>query len=411
MVARSNNTIITTNAVGMRQSAMIRAQPVAVRLSEGDYTSLFGPDRWKTYRRLSEVAELAWSPDGRTLVAFGFHVVQNVLHSPAFGASHPYRQDRLLLGRGIPDTDGEYHRRLRSSVAREFSAGAVAPYDETFRSLFHQTVGSFVDAGGGDFMQRVAVRVPAAALGAMLGIPPGEEAWVYQRVMPVIRFLVDHERDFQVASEARQGVERYVDEIISRDRRGILTRLAEAVDRGELGLVESRRIAIFLIAAGIETVVSALGNLMLCLATSPRAVWPALADSREARAFIEETLRLLPPLHLFFRCAVESVRLGATDVPMGTPVLVLIAAANRDPRAFREPDSLDLRRQARAEPHALSFGAGPHTCLGFNLANRELSGMLEAIRPHLPRLELAQDAFPYHGREFQRLNTLMFNVR
>src|SRR5438309_10122333 len=121
---------------------MIHAQPVALRLSEGDYASLFGPDRWETYRRLSEVAEFAWSPDGRTLIAFGFRSVQHVLQSPAFGASHPYRQSRLLLGRGMLDTDGDHHRRLRTSVAREFSAGAVSVYDQTFRKLFYSIVES-----------------------------------------------------------------------------------------------------------------------------------------------------------------------------------------------------------------------------------------------------------------------------
>src|SRR5207237_10738216 len=117
-------------------------------------------------------------------------------------------------------------------------------------------------------------------------------------------------------------------------------------------------------------VVSAPVNSTLGLGKAPRAVWIALADRSERRAYLEETLRLLPPLHSTFRCAVESVRLGATDIPMGTPVLVLIAAANRDLRAFREPAALDVKRLARGEPHALSFGAGPHTCLGFNLANR-----------------------------------------
>ena len=107
---------------------------------------------------------------------------------------------------------------------------------------------------------------------------------------------------------------------------------------------------------------------------------------------IEESLRLEPSVVRVDRFATRDARLGGADIKGGDFVIVMIAAANRDPAVFTEPNRFDIRR-SNAKQH-VTFAQGPHTCLGMHLARLEVHAAVEAAADLLPDLRLDPDAQP-----------------
>jgi cytochrome P450 len=142
-----------------------------------------------------------------------------------------------------------------------------------------------------------------------------------------------------------------------------------------------------LLLAGHETTTNLIGNATLALADHPdQADW-LREDGARVEAAVEELLRFDSPVQAVTRVATEQTRLGDRDVAAGDPLLVLVGAANRDPDRFEDPDRLDLTRD---EGRHLSFGLGPHFCLGAPLARLEGAIALRALLRRFPELRVAE---------------------
>ncbi|MCH9735450.1 MAG: cytochrome P450, partial [Actinomycetia bacterium] len=132
--------------------------------------------------------------------------------------------------------------------------------------------------------------------------------------------------------------------------------------------------------------VNLIANAILALLRDP-AQWTALAaDPAKAGAVIEETLRYDPPVQLMGRIAGEAMSIGGLSIPKGDNMLVLVAAAHRDPEVFDHPDLFD---PGRAAIRHLGFGKGPHFCIGAPLARLEANVALTAMAARFPHAELA----------------------
>lgn len=132
-----------------------------------------------------------------------------------------------------------------------------------------------------------------------------------------------------------------------------------------------------LVMASFHTVIHTLSKTVLWLSRNPDMIRQLKHSANLIPAFIEEMLRLNSSGHSTFRVAVRDYELSGTTIPAGTLVLPIMAAANRDPRHFPNPDAVDLGRNNLREH--LSFGFGPHTCPGAELARLELGVALGAI--------------------------------
>ncbi len=160
---------------------------------------------------------------------------------------------------------------------------------------------------------------------------------------------------------------------------GLMDRLAgsDAIDRQTLA-----ELAGFFLMAGVETAREvALFSLQL-LQQNPRVVTELAASPSRLPAFLSEFLRLEPPAHTLFRLTRSEVELNGVRIPAGKLLWISIAAANRDPLVFADPNAIDPSRKARH----LSFSVGPHFCLGSHLGQVEGEVMLSEILPDLPRL-------------------------
>jgi cytochrome P450 len=163
-----------------------------------------------------------------------------------------------------------------------------------------------------------------------------------------------------------------------------------------------------LLSAGVDTTVHTLAWAVHALATSPDE-WQALReDPSLARAVVEETLRHASPVQTFFRTTTRAADVAGTIIPPGEKVLLFLGAANRDPRAWPDPDRFDIRRRAAGH---VGLGSGIHACVGAALARLEGELLLTAMARQLTSLELAGPVRPYLNNTIKGLAGLPVRVR
>ncbi len=263
------------------------------------------------------------------------------------------------------------------------------------------------EAGECDVISDLAYPVPIAVICQLLGVPIEDEpqfshasAMTAQALDPFIAATGSESGGLVDLQQAGLWLHEYRRDLVA-DRRSnpgddLISGLIVAEESGDQ-LTEEEIIATcnLLLVAGHETTVSLIGNAILAMLRHPHQ-WVALgADSRRAPAVIEETLRYDSPLQFIPRVAAEDMLIGDTEVIEGADIMLLLAAANRDPSAFSRPDLFDPNRQPIRH---LSFGHGPHFCLGAPLARLEARVTLSAFTKRFPHAQL--DSEPQYKPNF-----------
>ena len=208
---------------------------------------------------------------------------------------------------------------------------------------------------------------------------------------------------YQAGRQAFGALRASIEEVIGR--RGASSLLAAAAGSGGLSTDEVVSNAAVLMFGGIETTEGMICNAILHLLSDPGQLGLVLADRQLLSGAVEESLRLEPSAAVVDRYATADVPLGAARIRRGDLVIVSIAAANRDPAVFADPDRFDIRRvNARQN---LGFARGPHFCPGAQLARTETCAAIEAMLDQLPgvRLDQEQPASP-RGLVFRKPSTL-----
>jgi hypothetical protein len=157
---------------------------------------------------------------------------------------------------------------------------------------------------------------------------------------------------------------------------GIGARVHEAVDTGEITAEEATLLVRSLLSAGLDTTVNALGAAIYCLARFPDEMAKLNRNPSLARAAFEEAIRFESPVQTFFRTTTQPVEIGGVQLGEGEKVLMLLGAANRDPRKWDRPDIYDIERRTAGH---VGYGAGVHMCVGQLLARVEGEAMLAAL--------------------------------
>ncbi|MFG1642196.1 cytochrome P450 [Amycolatopsis sp. NPDC049252] len=237
-----------------------------------------------------------------------------------------------------------------------------------------------------DLVAEFALPVPSLVICELLGVPYADRAEFQANSA---QFMVkDQTLDQKMG--AYLALNTYLAELVTRKRAepedDILSDLAVQED---LSIEELTGVAFLLLLAGHETTANmlSLGTFALLEHPGPRA--ELAADPELLPGAVEELLRYLSVADIFFRYATEDIELGGETIPAGSTVVISLLAANRDPKKFENPDSLDVHRTARGH---LSFGHGVHQCLGQQLARIEMRAGFEALLRRFPTLELAVPA-------------------
>ncbi|MGW7007945.1 cytochrome P450 family protein [Streptomyces sp. NPDC054933] len=286
------------------------------------------------------------------------------------------------------------HTRLRRLVSKAFTPRRVAEFTPRVVELTNRLIDSFAPRGEADLIHEFAFPLPIYAICDLLGVPAEDQDDFRDWAGMMIRH----------GGGPRGGVARsvkkmraYLLELIHRKRSDLgddlISGLIRASDHGEhLTENEAAAMAFILLFAGFETTVNLIGNGTYALLRNPgqrRLLQDSVGRGETGllATAVEELLRYDGPVELAtWRFATEPLTIGGQAIGTGDPVLVVLAAADRDPQRFAGPDTLDLAR--RDNPH-LGFGHGIHYCLGAPLARLEGQTALATLLTRLPDLQLA----------------------
>ncbi|MEV7196778.1 cytochrome P450 [Streptomyces sp. NPDC093510] len=288
------------------------------------------------------------------------------------------------------------HTRLRRLVAKAFTPRRVAEFAPRVQELTDDLIDRFAEKGTADLIHEFAFPLPIYAICDLLGVPREDQDDFRDWAGMMIRHGGGPRGGVARSVKKMRG---YLAELIHRKRLepgdDLISGLIKASDHGEhLTENEAAAMAFILLFAGFETTVNLIGNGMYALLTHPEQrerLQRALdeGDTGLLETGIEELLRYDGPVELAtWRFATEALSIGGQDIAAGDPVLVVLAAADRDPARFDDPDTLDLSR--RDNQH-LGYGHGIHYCLGAPLARLEGRTALATLLRRLPDLQLAAD--------------------
>ncbi len=311
-----------------------------------------------------------------------------------FTVEDPRFSTGRVIGPSMLSLDGDPHARHRAPFAPPFRPLQVrdrfAPMvaDETERLL-----DVLQPAGAAELRRSFAGPLAASTVARALGLGPGEVtsvlAWYDAIVAAVTEITAGH--DLPPAGEHAFAAlrERLIAVIGSGERSSLLAAVASDSTLTDEEIVSNAAVLLF---GGIETTEGMIANAVLTLLRRPDELERVLTDRRLLNAAIEESLRLEPAAAVVDRYAAVDTELDGVGIAAGELVRVSIAAANRDPAVFADPDRFDLERE-KAGRH-LAFARGPHVCVGVHLARLEARTALAALWARLPglRLDPAQPA-------------------
>ena len=305
---------------------------------------------------------------------------------------------RLLFTSRMLFNDRPEHTRLRRLVSHAFTRASVGRWTNRIRELTELHLDALVPDERMELVHDFAYPVVEQVITELLGIRHGDLPlfleWSTAMTEPSPGSDLSEYR--RAATQATLEVAAYVRERVAERRADpaddLLTELIAAEDQedGRLAEHELTAMTFELIFAGHETTSNFLGNGVYCLLQHP----DQLADLRHDRTLlpgaIDEMLRYESPAPMPLpRVAIGTVEIGGQTIQPGDTVVVLLAAANRDPNVFPDPETFDIRRR---DNNYISFGFGAHYCLGHALARLESTEILDALLDRLPGLRLDGEA-------------------
>jgi cytochrome P450 len=325
-----------------------------------------------------------------------------LLRDPAFGPPTYAQLDALnpswrenafssCLFRSMVMMSGPAHRERKRVVSRPFGPRQIGTFrvqlDEIADLLLERLAG--LGPGPVDLVEELAMPFASLSLGRLLAIDDDEAIRLGQlarRVGVVFEQFASagQRRDLVVYGE--ELVERLA-AVLARRGGGEDNLLAQvAASQAGAGQQEQLGMAVLLFGAGFDSPASMIGLGTRLLLEHPVQAQMLAEDDDLAPRAVAEILRYEPPVQLVVRTALESVELAGTEVAPGSMIFGLVAAANRDPAQVKEPEVFDVTRERVS---SLSFGAGPHYCLGAHLACMQGEALFPRLLRRFPGLRLA----------------------
>jgi cytochrome P450 len=309
------------------------------------------------------------------------HVPYEVPGMPAVTEPSP-QVPGLFISMDPPD-----HTRLRRMLTGAFTVKRMRELGDHIGDIAERQLAQMARLTPPvDLVREFALPVPLLVICELLGVPY-EDRGSFQTNSAT---FMEKDVELEKKMAAYTGLTSYLAELVTRKRatpgEDILSDLA---GRDDLTVEELTGIAFLLLLAGHETTVNMLGLGTFALLEHPEQPAELRAHPDLMPGAVEELLRYLSVADIFFRYATEDLELGGETIGEGSTVVVSLLAANRDPRRFDDPDTLDIRRNARGH---LSFGHGVHQCLGGQLARIEMRAGLSGLLRRFPTLELAVPA-------------------
>ncbi|MGW3347370.1 cytochrome P450 [Nonomuraea rubra] len=335
---------------------------------------------------------------------YGYPELHDVLSDPTTFSSDTMRlvpkglmPEEFSMEGFITQIDPPAHAKLRKLVSNAFTRKVVADLEPRIAALTHELLDAARERGRFELVSDLAYPLPVIVIAELLGVPASDRAlfkqWadaLFQRdtkvslAEPAEGQNADVQATMKPWTEMTSYLAGHAAERRRQPRADLLTRLVEAqVDGERLPDTQVVNFAVVLLLAGHVTTTMLLGNTVLCLDAHPEQQARLRADRASIPAAIEESLRLFTPFAALGRATTRQVELGGVTIPADQLVMCWLAAANRDPRQFTDPEAFDPGRDPN--PH-LGFGHGIHFCLGAPLARLEGRIALNILLDHFDPL-------------------------
>ena len=361
------------------------------------------------YHRLRELAPVHRSDRMRAWLLTGYDDCRSVLRDPRFerrfaqtmdavSGSWRSRSSTVSISRTMLMTDPPDHSRLRTRVSRTFTPRRVKDLRPRVEALVNGLLDDYEAAGGGDFMDAIAFRLPVAVIGELLGMPADDLPLFRDPVLALTQCLeVPTTREqLDAADEAYEFCSTYLGDLIAERRAAPSADLLGALVADDaddaLDDQELNDMLLLLFVAGFETTTNLIGNALVSFVEQPDQYELLRSNPDVAANLAAELLRHDTPLQIANRVATEDVEVGGVTLRAGDAVLLLLGAANRDPARYDSPDALDL---TRTDVHPVSFGGGIHHCLGASLATMEIDVLFREVAARYVAMDVAGDR-PQH---------------
>ncbi|WP_442929930.1 cytochrome P450 [Micromonospora sp. WMMC241] len=364
-------------------------------------------DPYPTYERLRAHGPVVQA--GPVFYAVtGYAEADAILRDARFGVMDDGLRDQFMPGwrespavlsisRSMLRTNPPDHSRMRRLAAGAFTPRRIAAMRGVVEAQADALVDAMLAGGRGgapvDFMAEFAYPLPVGVICALLGVPAADRP-LFRRWATDLTGVLEPEitmDELAVADRGAAELRAYFTELVAARRRApaddLTTALVQAHDGGDR-LTGDELLAnlIVLLVAGFETTTNLLGNGLVALLEHPAAAATLREHPDLAPAYVDELLRFDSPVQLTSRMSTAPSRYGGVDLPAESWVIVMLGAANRDPRRYPEPGRFD---PWRPQIHPLSFGAGPHYCLGAALARLEAQVAFPLLLRRLPELAVA----------------------
>ena len=371
-------------------------------------------DPYPLYRKLREEKPVCWDPYLSAWIVTRYDDVQLVLHrfdadrTPTpeqlakIGLTEDFGPVAALMVKQMLLMDGAAHMRLRSLASYAFTPARVAVLRDHIGGIVKQLLDRAAEKGRMDLINDFAVPLPAIVTAEMLGVPVADyeqlKDWSTTFAEMLGNFQHNPDR-IQPVRKAVEGMTAYfrhaIDETRSNPRDGLLHSFLTAELNGD-HFTDEEVIAnvIVTMVGGQETTTNLIGNGMISLLRNPDQLKLLMSDYSLIPSAVEELPRFESPSQQTARIAPSDTELGGMLIRKGQAVIAVMAAANRDPEKFSEPDKLDPTRK---DNRHLAFGYAAHFYFGAPLARIEAQIAFEALLKRFPKIALAPSTLEWRN--------------
>lgn len=356
-----------------------------------------------------KVAELAAKGPVVYSTAHGGHWIvtrykelHEVLRDPETFSSYPNNLVNAGDGKFLPlELDPPEHTGYRVALQPLFSPNRMKALSEQIRGVVNELIDSFAGKGEAEFIADFAHELPTRVFLALMDWPLEDAPILTEATDTALMGKpgASEDESAKARAEAAQQMFAYFQKIVDERRANPGEDVTSALIRTEVNLEDGKRLLtdeeltrmfFLLLIAGLHTVQGSLAWAVIHLVNNPRQRAALIEDDSLIPNAVEEVLRIEAAVSMGRR-ATRDVELGGAKVKAGDQLLLVLCSANRDGSEFEDPDEFVIDRSPNRH---LTFGAGPHRCLGSHLARIELSIALEELHRRIPDYELVESDPP-----------------